>query len=78
MSCNSEYSRSLIAVVNHFVTVFFWFLGAFEEGLAKGKIDTRLQPIRALRLVVQSDAEVWAVLSEVGHQSTWLLFSHLQ
>lgn len=43
----------------------FVVVGAFEEGLAQGKIDERLQPIAALRLVVQSDAEVWAVLSEI-------------
>lgn len=40
-------------------------VGAFRNGLAAGEIDDALQPISALRLVVQSDADMWAVLSEV-------------
>uniref|UniRef100_A0A672ZRF4 Alpha-1,3-mannosyl-glycoprotein 4-beta-N-acetylglucosaminyltransferase B-like n=1 Tax=Sphaeramia orbicularis TaxID=375764 RepID=A0A672ZRF4_9TELE len=36
-----------------------------KTGLAEGEIDTALQPVSALRLVVQSDSDVWAVLSEV-------------
>lgn len=43
----------------------FCLVGAFRNGLAEGEIEDVLQPISALRLVVQSDADVWAVLSEV-------------
>ncbi|GLD72214.1 alpha-1,3-mannosyl-glycoprotein 4-beta-N-acetylglucosaminyltransferase B-like protein [Lates japonicus] len=40
-------------------------IGAFENGVAEGEIEEALQPISALRLVVHSDADVWALLSEV-------------
>ncbi|XP_070818438.1 alpha-1,3-mannosyl-glycoprotein 4-beta-N-acetylglucosaminyltransferase B [Chaetodon trifascialis] len=43
----------------------FIIVGAFENGVAKGEIEDTLQPISALRLVVQSDADVWALLSEI-------------
>uniref|UniRef100_A0A8D0DAA0 Zgc:154054 n=1 Tax=Sander lucioperca TaxID=283035 RepID=A0A8D0DAA0_SANLU len=39
--------------------------GAFENGVAEGEIKEVLQPISALRLLVHSDADVWALLSEV-------------
>lgn len=39
--------------------------GAFVDGLAAGDIEESLQPISALRLLVHSDADVWALLSEV-------------
>lgn len=39
--------------------------GAFENGVAEGQVEEALQPISALRLVVHSDSDVWAVLSEV-------------
>ncbi|KAI3352158.1 hypothetical protein L3Q82_020969 [Scortum barcoo] len=42
----------------------FIIIGAFKDGLAEGEISDVLQPISALRLVVQSDADVWALLSE--------------
>ncbi|KAF3837738.1 hypothetical protein F7725_009506 [Dissostichus mawsoni] len=38
--------------------------GAFVDGLAAGDIEESLQPISALRLLVHSDADVWALLSE--------------
>ncbi|KAM9357337.1 alpha-1,3-mannosyl-glycoprotein 4-beta-N-acetylglucosaminyltransferase B [Symphorus nematophorus] len=43
----------------------FIIIGAFENGVAEGEIDEGLQPISALRLVVHTDADVWAVLSEI-------------
>uniref|UniRef100_A0A4W6DDB3 Integrase catalytic domain-containing protein n=1 Tax=Lates calcarifer TaxID=8187 RepID=A0A4W6DDB3_LATCA len=43
----------------------FIIIGAFENGVAEGEIEEALQPISALRLVVHSDADVWALLSEV-------------
>ncbi|XP_068451504.1 alpha-1,3-mannosyl-glycoprotein 4-beta-N-acetylglucosaminyltransferase B-like isoform X2 [Clinocottus analis] len=43
----------------------FIIIGAFEDGVAEGRIEEVLQPISALRLVVQSDADVWALLSEI-------------
>eukprot|EP00064_Thunnus_orientalis_P009849 superscaffoldBa00001276_g9875 len=43
----------------------FVIIGAFENGVAAGKIEEALQPISALRLVVHSDSDVWALLSEV-------------
>lgn len=39
--------------------------GAFENGVAEGEVEEALQPIAALRLVVHSDSDVWAALSEV-------------
>lgn len=41
------------------------FLGKFEKGVGEGTIDAALQPISALRLVVQDDSDFWAVLREV-------------
>ncbi|XP_042349868.1 alpha-1,3-mannosyl-glycoprotein 4-beta-N-acetylglucosaminyltransferase B-like [Plectropomus leopardus] len=43
----------------------FIIIGAFENGVAEGEIEEALQPISALRLVVHSDADVWALLSEI-------------
>ncbi|XP_041800411.1 alpha-1,3-mannosyl-glycoprotein 4-beta-N-acetylglucosaminyltransferase B [Chelmon rostratus] len=43
----------------------FIIIGAFVNGLAEGEIEEALQPISALRLVVHSDADVWALLSEI-------------
>ncbi|XP_067454655.1 alpha-1,3-mannosyl-glycoprotein 4-beta-N-acetylglucosaminyltransferase B-like isoform X1 [Thunnus thynnus] len=43
----------------------FVIIGAFENGVAAGKIEEALQPISALRLVVHSDSDVWALLSEI-------------
>ncbi|CAK6980276.1 alpha-1%2C3-mannosyl-glycoprotein 4-beta-N-acetylglucosaminyltransferase B-like [Scomber scombrus] len=43
----------------------FIVIGAFENGLASGKIGEALQPISALQLVVHSDSDVWALLSEI-------------
>lgn len=41
------------------------FPGEFVNGLAEGKIEAALQPVSALRLVVHSNSDVWALLSEV-------------
>ncbi|KAM6999659.1 alpha-1,3-mannosyl-glycoprotein 4-beta-N-acetylglucosaminyltransferase B [Tautogolabrus adspersus] len=43
----------------------FTVIGRFDNGVADGKIEEALQPISALRLVVHSDAAVWALLSEI-------------
>ncbi|XP_071060639.1 alpha-1,3-mannosyl-glycoprotein 4-beta-N-acetylglucosaminyltransferase B-like isoform X2 [Pseudochaenichthys georgianus] len=43
----------------------FIIIGAFVDGLAAGDIEESLQPILALRLLVHSDADVWALLSEI-------------
>ncbi|XP_039670336.1 alpha-1,3-mannosyl-glycoprotein 4-beta-N-acetylglucosaminyltransferase A isoform X7 [Perca fluviatilis] len=53
-------SSSYKAPDEHFITI-----GAFENGVAEGEIEEALQPISALRLVVHSDADVWALLSEI-------------
>ncbi|XP_056899922.1 alpha-1,3-mannosyl-glycoprotein 4-beta-N-acetylglucosaminyltransferase B-like isoform X2 [Takifugu flavidus] len=44
----------------------FIIVGAFASGLAEGAIEDVLQPICAIRLVFQSDADVWAILSEIS------------
>ncbi|KAM4555714.1 alpha-1,3-mannosyl-glycoprotein 4-beta-N-acetylglucosaminyltransferase A-like isoform 2-T2 [Odontesthes bonariensis] len=43
----------------------FFIIGAFQNGVAEGKIEEVLQPVSALRLVVHSESDVWAVLSKV-------------
>ncbi|XP_023184637.1 alpha-1,3-mannosyl-glycoprotein 4-beta-N-acetylglucosaminyltransferase B-like isoform X1 [Xiphophorus maculatus] len=43
----------------------FVVIGEFYNGVAEGEIAEVLQPISALRLVVQSDSDVWALLSEI-------------
>ncbi|MED6275460.1 hypothetical protein CHARACLAT_026764, partial [Characodon lateralis] len=42
----------------------FIVIGEFNNGVAAGEIREALQPISALRLVVHSDSDVWALLSE--------------
>ncbi|XP_030251273.1 alpha-1,3-mannosyl-glycoprotein 4-beta-N-acetylglucosaminyltransferase B isoform X1 [Sparus aurata] len=51
----------------------FIIVGAFENGLAEHDIEEALQPISAVRLVVQSDADVWALLSETETTSTFVI-----
>ncbi|XP_059202475.1 alpha-1,3-mannosyl-glycoprotein 4-beta-N-acetylglucosaminyltransferase A-like isoform X2 [Centropristis striata] len=43
----------------------FVVIGSFENGVAEGVIEDALQPVSALRLVVHSDSDVWALLSEI-------------
>uniref|UniRef100_A0A3P9L8S7 Alpha-1,3-mannosyl-glycoprotein 4-beta-N-acetylglucosaminyltransferase B n=1 Tax=Oryzias latipes TaxID=8090 RepID=A0A3P9L8S7_ORYLA len=43
----------------------FFIIGAFVNGVAEGEIEETLQPVSALRLVFQSDSDLWALLSEV-------------
>ncbi|XP_035018176.1 alpha-1,3-mannosyl-glycoprotein 4-beta-N-acetylglucosaminyltransferase B [Hippoglossus stenolepis] len=43
----------------------FIIIGGFEDGVAEGEIEEALQPISALRLVVHSDSDVWAQLTEI-------------
>ncbi|XP_010175492.1 alpha-1,3-mannosyl-glycoprotein 4-beta-N-acetylglucosaminyltransferase B [Antrostomus carolinensis] len=40
-------------------------IGAFENGIAEGSIDKSIGKIQAIRLSVNSDSPVWAILSEV-------------
>eukprot|EP00076_Gallus_gallus_P040747 XP_025006285.1 alpha-1,3-mannosyl-glycoprotein 4-beta-N-acetylglucosaminyltransferase-like protein MGAT4D isoform X2 [Gallus gallus] len=40
-------------------------IGAFENGIAEGSIDLSVGEILAIRLLVNSDSPVWAILSEV-------------
>ncbi|XP_009947951.1 PREDICTED: alpha-1,3-mannosyl-glycoprotein 4-beta-N-acetylglucosaminyltransferase B-like [Leptosomus discolor] len=40
-------------------------IGAFENGIAEGSIDPSIGKIQAIRLSVNSDSPVWAILSEV-------------
>ncbi|POI35054.1 hypothetical protein CIB84_001194 [Bambusicola thoracicus] len=40
-------------------------IGAFENGVAEGSIDLSVGEILAIRLLVNSDSPVWAILSEV-------------
>ena len=44
---------------------FIFRLGAFENGIAEGSIDLSVGEILAIRLLVNSDSPVWAILSEV-------------
>ncbi|XP_009584343.1 PREDICTED: alpha-1,3-mannosyl-glycoprotein 4-beta-N-acetylglucosaminyltransferase B-like [Fulmarus glacialis] len=40
-------------------------IGAFENGIAEGSINQSIGKIQAIRLSVNSDSPVWAILSEV-------------
>ncbi|KFP24368.1 Alpha-1,3-mannosyl-glycoprotein 4-beta-N-acetylglucosaminyltransferase B, partial [Colius striatus] len=40
-------------------------IGAFENGIAEGSINPSIGKIKAIRLLVNSDSPVWAILSEV-------------
>lgn len=39
--------------------------GQFEKGVAEGVVDPAFNPVVALRLSVQKNSAVWAILSEV-------------
>uniref|UniRef100_A0A8C8BCT8 MGAT4 family member D n=1 Tax=Otus sunia TaxID=257818 RepID=A0A8C8BCT8_9STRI len=41
-------------------------IGAFENGIAEGSINQSIGKIQAIRLSVNSDSPVWAILSEVS------------
>ncbi|XP_070959645.1 alpha-1,3-mannosyl-glycoprotein 4-beta-N-acetylglucosaminyltransferase B-like isoform X1 [Oncorhynchus clarkii lewisi] len=45
--------------------VIVMFVGCFVDGVAEGQIDAQMQPISALRLLVQSDSDMWVLLSEI-------------
>uniref|UniRef100_A0A8C0IJ13 MGAT4 family member D n=1 Tax=Bubo bubo TaxID=30461 RepID=A0A8C0IJ13_BUBBB len=45
---------------------FIFYLGAFENGIAEGSINQSIGKIQAIRLSVNSDSPVWAILSEVS------------
>ncbi|XP_037253186.1 alpha-1,3-mannosyl-glycoprotein 4-beta-N-acetylglucosaminyltransferase-like protein MGAT4D isoform X1 [Falco biarmicus] len=40
-------------------------IGAFENGIAEGSVDQSIGKIQAIRLLVNSDSPVWAIISEV-------------
>ncbi|XP_055653391.1 alpha-1,3-mannosyl-glycoprotein 4-beta-N-acetylglucosaminyltransferase-like protein MGAT4D isoform X5 [Falco peregrinus] len=40
-------------------------IGAFENGIAEGSVDQSIGKIQAIRLMVNSDSPVWAIISEV-------------
>uniref|UniRef100_A0A3P9KNL1 Alpha-1,3-mannosyl-glycoprotein 4-beta-N-acetylglucosaminyltransferase A n=1 Tax=Oryzias latipes TaxID=8090 RepID=A0A3P9KNL1_ORYLA len=44
----------------------FYRIGHFEKGVAEGVVDPSFNPVIALRLSVQKDSAVWAILSEVS------------
>nr|XP_015817216.2 alpha-1,3-mannosyl-glycoprotein 4-beta-N-acetylglucosaminyltransferase A isoform X1 [Nothobranchius furzeri] len=43
----------------------FIIVGVFENGETEGRIEEQLQPVSALRLVVHSNSDFWALLNEV-------------
>ncbi|XP_017547509.1 alpha-1,3-mannosyl-glycoprotein 4-beta-N-acetylglucosaminyltransferase B [Pygocentrus nattereri] len=43
----------------------FAVIGSFVNGIAEGEVDGALREIAAIRLVVQSDSDVWVLLSEI-------------
>uniref|UniRef100_W5M098 Alpha-1,3-mannosyl-glycoprotein 4-beta-N-acetylglucosaminyltransferase A n=1 Tax=Lepisosteus oculatus TaxID=7918 RepID=W5M098_LEPOC len=43
----------------------FYRIGQFENGVAEGTVDSRFNPVAALRLNVLRDSAVWAILSEI-------------
>lgn len=51
--------------------------GAFVNGVAEGEIEETLQPVSALRLVFQSDSDLWALLSEVWSSLSLLFLNDL-
>lgn len=40
-------------------------LAQFEKGVAEGTVDPAFNPVVAVRLTVQKDSAVWAIISEV-------------
>lgn len=45
----------------------FTVVGSFDEfGLAEGDIKKELNPLTAIRLIVDKDSQYWVILSEVG------------
>lgn len=40
-------------------------LAQFEKGVAEGTVDPAFNPVVAVRLAVQKDSAVWAIISEV-------------
>uniref|UniRef100_A0A672H2R0 Alpha-1,3-mannosyl-glycoprotein 4-beta-N-acetylglucosaminyltransferase B-like n=1 Tax=Salarias fasciatus TaxID=181472 RepID=A0A672H2R0_SALFA len=47
----------------------FIVIGAFENGVAEGPVDEALLPLSALRLVVHSDSDVWALITIIKRMS---------
>uniref|UniRef100_A0A9J8C1V5 Alpha-1,3-mannosyl-glycoprotein 4-beta-N-acetylglucosaminyltransferase A n=1 Tax=Cyprinus carpio carpio TaxID=630221 RepID=A0A9J8C1V5_CYPCA len=43
----------------------FYKLAQFEKGVAEGTVDPAFNPVVAVRLTVQKDSAVWAIISEV-------------
>uniref|UniRef100_A0A8C1K3B1 Alpha-1,3-mannosyl-glycoprotein 4-beta-N-acetylglucosaminyltransferase A n=2 Tax=Cyprinus carpio TaxID=7962 RepID=A0A8C1K3B1_CYPCA len=43
----------------------FYKLAQFEKGVAEGTVDPAFNPVVAVRLTVQKDSAVWAIISEI-------------
>ena len=48
--------------------------GDFQAGVAEGLVDEALQPVSALRLMVNADSDAWVLLSEVRCSPVLSLF----
>ncbi|XP_018601852.1 alpha-1,3-mannosyl-glycoprotein 4-beta-N-acetylglucosaminyltransferase B isoform X2 [Scleropages formosus] len=58
-------SSVLWKIDKHPSTDGFIVIGAFVNGVAEGTIDPLMEKISAIRLVIHSDSDVWALLSEI-------------
>jgi alpha-1,3-mannosylglycoprotein beta-1,4-N-acetylglucosaminyltransferase A/B len=54
-----------VLVLHDPTSINFCFEGKFENGVAEGMVDPRLNPISAFRLSVIQNSAVWAILNEV-------------
>ncbi|XP_030224735.1 alpha-1,3-mannosyl-glycoprotein 4-beta-N-acetylglucosaminyltransferase B isoform X1 [Gadus morhua] len=52
----------------------FIVIGDFQAGVAEGLVDEALQPVSALRLMVNADSDAWVLLSEVRCSPVLSLF----
>uniref|UniRef100_A0AAV2MMG2 MGAT4 A/B/C C-terminal domain-containing protein n=1 Tax=Knipowitschia caucasica TaxID=637954 RepID=A0AAV2MMG2_KNICA len=43
----------------------FFVVGRFDKGRAEGRVNETLQPVSALRLMVQQDSDFWVMLKEI-------------
>ncbi|KAI7808992.1 hypothetical protein IRJ41_024399 [Triplophysa rosa] len=49
----------------------FYKIAEFEKGVAEGTVDPAFNPVVAVRLSVQKDSAVWAIISEVYIVKKW-------
>lgn len=57
--------RTLLLFINSLTDHFSLFSAEFEKGVAEGTVDPAFNPVVAVRLSVQKDSAVWAIVSEV-------------